>query len=185
MGRGGAMKERRLQPAELARLEETLWARGIGVTFLHRWCWRRGLALPPLGLMGFVGLFTVFAIATVGADLIAQAALWRLNVGLQSTLKFYLLAFVYAYLFAATRGERRIQRSVVYLLPVMVIYVIADLRDHPLLQPAAHVELGMVEIYAILVINLLTAASISDDQQARHREPWPDYWQGATLPLAA
>jgi hypothetical protein len=179
------MKERGLQPAELARLEETLWAGGIGVTFLHRWCWRRGLALRPFGLMGFVGLFTVFGIATISADLIAQTALWWLNAGLQSTLTAYLLAVVYAYLFAAARGERRILRGVLYLLPVMLISASGDLHGHPLLQPAAHVELGMMGIYVILVINLLAAASISDDQQARHREAWPYYWQGATLPLAA
>lgn len=66
------MRGRPLSPQAIADLRQSLAARDIGLSLLHPWCWRRGIALPPFGLAPLVpmviGYFLLILVLHLGGN---------------------------------------------------------------------------------------------------------------------
>jgi hypothetical protein len=66
------MKGRPLSPQAIADLRQRLAARNIGLSFLHPWCWRRGIALPPFVLAPLLPMVSAYFLILLSLHLLGN-----------------------------------------------------------------------------------------------------------------
>lgn len=187
------MLQQGLTPTEITRLEAALAVDGIRVGWLHRWCWRRGVRLPPAALMSLLP-FLLWQVLTFFVTtlpwLVIGLQTWRMPTDIRTAsaiiLTIAVIIFIGRLLFLAAKhhsigGVAWIEKlAVAGLIAIIWTFLTVVYVKHGDAMSAPDPLFIWIFFGSFFAARTVALLGSRNSRRQEHRESWRDYWQGRT-----